>query len=205
MQLVDSYSDVAEAYAAALLDELVHKPLDRWLLERLVERTEGPVCDLGCGPGQVARYLKSRGADALGVDLSPGMVALARRLHPDIPFEVGDMRALEVPDGAWGGIAAFYAIVHFQPEELPPVFAELHRVLRPGGWLLLAFHVGDDRVHADELFGVAVDLDFVFHHTDAVTRGLTGAGFDEIEAVERSPYEAAEHPSTRAYVFAHHP
>src|SRR5688500_11495048 len=91
--LRESYDRVAEAYAGRFFGELEHKPLDRMLLDHFAAelRGRGPVADIGCGPGQVARYLHDRGAESLGVDVSPGMVAVARRLSPAIPFLEGSM------------------------------------------------------------------------------------------------------------------
>jgi hypothetical protein len=89
-----SYDKVAEEYVQRIFDELQHKPLDRELLDRLIVDVQGlgPICDLGCGPGHVARYLHERGADVVGVDLSPGMVEQARRLNPGIPFQPSTSR-----------------------------------------------------------------------------------------------------------------
>lgn len=166
------------------------------------KRNDLVICDLGCGPGQVARYLHERGADVRGVDLSPGMIERARALTPDVPFEVGDMRALDVPDGAWQGIVAFYAIVHFQSAELPDVFREMKRVLAPGGALLLSFHIGSDVVHRDEWWGHAVDIDFRFFQTAEVTAALEEGGLIIERVLERDPYPEIEYQSRRAYIVA---
>jgi ubiquinone/menaquinone biosynthesis C-methylase UbiE len=61
------------------------------------------------------------------------MVAPARRSNPGLRFEEGSMTALDLPDGALGGIVAMYSIIHIPRERLPEVFAEFHRVLAPGG------------------------------------------------------------------------
>src|SRR5207248_1627982 len=177
--LRDSYGRLARPYADNLFDELSHKPLDRALLDAFAEemRGQGPVVDVGCGPGQVARYLHERGVSVSGLDLSPGMVALAARLTPEVSFREGSILALPDPDGAWAGCVAFYAIVHFDTAELRQAMRELARVLRPAGLLLLAFHEGVERIHRDELLGVAVDLDFVFWETASVERELLEAGF----------------------------
>ncbi len=98
------YDDAAEAYADRLFGELANKPFDRAMLDRVIEKVgdAGKICDMGCGPGQIARYLKDRGAQAMGIDLSAGMIESARRLNPDIEFIKGDMRALEsVADSTW--------------------------------------------------------------------------------------------------------
>jgi SAM-dependent methyltransferase len=202
-----SYDRVAGEYAARLFGELAHKPLDRALLDAFAEQAQGrgPVADVGCGPGQIARYLHERGIPALGVDLSPGMVALARRLTPEIPFHQGSMLALDVEDGAWGGIAAFYSIIHLPPGELPSALREFQRALRPGGLLLLAFHVGQECIHLDEWWGQPVAVDFQFYETEAIEAHLAGAGFVVEARVERQPYPEVEYPSRRGYLLARKP
>src|SRR5262245_55130656 len=109
MDYQSSYDRVADEYVRRIFDELQHKPLDRQLLDRFAARVRdiGPACDLGCGPGHVARYLQERGVPVCGVDLSPAMVQRARGLTPAVEFRQGDLMALDAPDGAWAGIAAF--------------------------------------------------------------------------------------------------
>ena len=204
----ESYDAAAAAYAERLSDELDRKPLDRHLLNRFAEEVSGRglVADLGCGPGHVAAYLAARGVSALGIDLSPAMIAAASSRHPGIDFRAGDMRRLDLADASLAGAVVFYSIVHFDAAELPPVFTELRRVLAPGGLALVAFHVRtpDDAevVHVDDLFGAKVSLDFRFHSPDAVESALEAAGLPVFERVEREPYEGAEHPSRRCYLLA---
>ncbi|MGI8328458.1 class I SAM-dependent DNA methyltransferase [Actinomadura scrupuli] len=202
----ESYDRLALDYADRFLGELAGKPLDRLLLGLLAERVGGlgPIADLGCGPGQVARHLHDHGAPSLGMDLSPRMVEIAAQRHPGIGFQVGDMRALPVPDRSWGGIAAFYSIIHVPPSQLEGVFAEFFRVLRPGGSLLLSFHLGDELRHFDELWGHEVSLDFQFYRRDVVEGALEEAGLSADAYVERKPYES-EVATTRAYVLARRP
>jgi SAM-dependent methyltransferase len=199
-----TYDVVASEYAAHLADELSGKPLDRELLDRFAHLTSGlgPVCELGCGPGHVAKYLHDRSVDVQGIDLSPEMVQQARRLHPGISFREGDMLALDVVDGAFAGVVSFYAIVHLTLASLPAAFQELRRVLRPGGKALIAFHVGDEIVRPTELWGIPVALDWIFFRTVDVTASLAAAGLTVAEVIEREPYEGVEHPSRRAYVIA---
>jgi trans-aconitate methyltransferase len=87
------YDRLAAEYARRLYDELQHKPLDRKLLDRFAADIKdcGEVCDMGCGPGHVARYLRDAGATVFGLDLSAGMLEQARRLNPDIDFREGNM------------------------------------------------------------------------------------------------------------------
>lgn len=200
-----SYDRIADEYARRIYDELRHKPFDKEILNRFVARVaeRGEVCDMGCGPGQIARYLHERGAKVFGIDISPRMVEEARRLNPDIRFEVGDMMGLPLNDSVLAGITAFYAIVNIDPGALPLVFREMNRVLRPGGLLLLAFHIGEEILHEEELWGRPISMDFFLFQTAAIRDLLENAGFLVQEVVEREPYSPdVEYQSRRAYVFA---
>jgi SAM-dependent methyltransferase len=202
-----SYDRVADEYLRRIFDELHHKPLDRQLLDRFAAsvRDLGPACDMGCGPGHIARYLQDRGVEVCGVDLSPAMVERARRLTPEVEFRQGDMMTLEEADGAWAGIVAFYSIIHIPRGDMVQALRELWRVLRPGGILLLAFHIGDDSIHLEEWWGQKVCMDFFFFRSDEVATYLREAGFDIEEIIEREPYPDIEHRSRRAYIFATRP
>jgi SAM-dependent methyltransferase len=202
-----SYDRVAEEYARRIFGELEHKPFDCQLLDRFAARVKGrgPVCDLGCGPGHVARYLHERGVRVFGIDLSPVMLEQAQRLNPGIPFRQGDMLSLNFLDNAWGGIAAFYSIIHIPRTEVCTALAEMKRVLRPGGLLLVAFHVGDETVHLDEWWGHTVSVNFQFFRPEDMADSLRATGFEIEELLERDPYPEVEHQSRRAYIVARKP
>lgn len=204
MSVRAGYDAVATTYAARFGDELAGKPIDRALLDLLAAQTDGPVADIGCGPGHVTRYLHDRGAHALGLDLSPRMIEVAGRAHPGIHFQVADMRSLPAPDETWGGIVAFYSIIHVPLADLPAVFAEFHRTLRPGGLALLSFHLGSELRHVDEFLDQPVSLDFQFYERAAVEGLLTAAGFVVDAYLERRPYPH-EVETTRAYLLARRP
>lgn len=202
------YDAVAPEYAEQFANELADKPLDRALLERFAGevRGAGPVYDLGCGSGgQTSAFLHALGVEVRGMDLSPLCAAEARRRHPEIVFETGDMLALPLADKSAAGIVAFYAIVHFSPEQLRTALEEMHRVMRPGAPLLIAFHVGDEVVHVDEMFGHRASVDFRFHRVEDVEEALRGACFERVEPIVRDPHPVVEHPTRRAYVFARRP
>ena len=199
--VADGYDRVADAYARHFFHELDAKPLDRALLDAFAEelRGRGSVADLGCGPGHVGRYLRARGVDAFGLDLSPKMVAAAHRLAPEVPCEVGSMLALPRGDGALGGATAFYAIVNLAHDDVRRAFVEIARVLAPGAPLLFSFHLGDERRHIDQLLDVETSLDFFFFRRDFIEDALVAARLETAMWMERKAY-ADEHPSTRAYV-----
>jgi SAM-dependent methyltransferase len=198
-----SYDAVAERYVANIGGELAGKPLDRALLACLAEQApqDAPIADLGAGPGHVAAWLASRGAAAVGIDLSPAMIAAGRREYPNVDFREGDFLALPASDGEFGAVIAFYSIIHLEPGELGRAFAEIHRVLRPGGQVLVAFHIGTEVRHLDEWWDRRVDVDFRFFEPAHVSAVMEGAGLRVVAKLERTNYPH-EVETRRAYLLA---
>jgi len=207
MNTQTSYDLVADEYVRRIFDELKDKPLDRLLLDRFAAsvREVGLACDMHCGPGQVARYLHERGVEVCGVDLSRAMVERAKGLTPGVEFRQGNMLALDLPDGTWAGITAFYSLIHIPRGDLARVLSELRRVLRPGGLLLVSFHIAEDSIHLDEWWGQQVCVDFFLFQSAEMAGYLTAAGFEIEEIIEREPYPDVEHQSRRSYIFARRP
>jgi SAM-dependent methyltransferase len=200
-----SYDTVSDAYADAFFDELPRKPLDCQVLTRFAAATasRGQVCDMGCGPGHIARFLRKAGSEVFGLDLSPGMIEQARRLNPGMDFREGNMLAIDLPDGSLAGITAFYSIVNLPADLRPNAFRDMARVLQPGGLLLIAFHIGGTRLPVAELFGRPITMSSYLLDRAVIERELGSAGLEIMEVLERDPYPPpAEHQSRRAYIFA---
>ncbi|MFZ0120373.1 MAG: class I SAM-dependent methyltransferase [Pseudonocardiaceae bacterium] len=203
-----SYDAVADDYTEWLRHELESKPLDRALLAGFTELVQadgsGPVADIGCGTGRVTAHLHGLGLPVFGIDLSPQMVAVARQAHPELRFDVGSMTVLDLPDGALGGIVAWYSIIHIPKERLPEVFAKFHRVLAPGGHVLLAFQVGDEPRHLTEAFGRAVSLTFHRLQPDRIVELLSQARLVPWARMLREP-EGDLEKTQHAYLLARKP
>ena len=197
-----SYDLVAENYADLLAGELDKSPHDRAMLAWFAALVPpgSTVADVGCGPGRITGHLVSLGLDAFGVDLSPRMVEEARRRHPGLQFETGNIERLDLGDGALGGILAWYSLIHLPPDRLAPAFAELRRVLAPGGQLLTAFQVGDVPLRLEQAYGHEVALDTWRRDPDEMTELLGTAGFDVHAKVVREA--TAPEKAPRAYLFA---
>ncbi|KAB1921930.1 class I SAM-dependent methyltransferase [Micromonospora noduli] len=152
-----SYDTVAVSYAHLVRDLLAEAPYERAALASFAELVQGagggPVADVGCGTGRITAHLHTLGVDAFGVDLSPGMIAVARRDHPELRFEVGSMTDLQLADGSVAGLVAWYSLIHIPDDQIDVVLAHFRRVVRPGGPLLLGFHVGDETTLKTEGYG----------------------------------------------------
>jgi len=202
-----AYDTVAVEYAEILRAELAARPVDRAMLTAFAELVQAagarPVADIGCGPGRVTGYLHELGVTCFGIDLSPVMLALARRAYPALRFGEGSMSALGLADAALGGIVAWYSIIHTPPSRLPDVFAEFCRALRPGGYLLLAFQAGDDVVHLEQAYGHAVSLDAYRLQPGLVCGLISQAGLSVLARLVREPCESEK--TQQAYLLARKP
>lgn len=193
------YDAVAEDYARLIPGLSAETALDIAVIDdfsaRCLNAELGPVADIGCGPGRVTAHLAERGLDVFGIDLSPGMVDVARRTHPHLRFEVGAMEELDLEDGTLGGVLAWYSLIHTAPGNLPAVVGELARVLRPGGWLLTAFQAGDgERVQRSTAYGRSATMTNYRHDPEHVITVLEGGGFDLHARLLRSPEGAEKTP-----------
>lgn len=199
----DVYDLVADEYAKVFGDELDRKPFDRELLDAFAERMreQGPVLEIGCGPGQVARYLHQRGVQISGLDLSLRMVEIARRRNPDIPFSTGDMAWLELEDAALAGVVAFYSLIHIPRASVLDLLRELRRVVRGGGVLFVAVHGGTGTARNDEFLGYPVAMEATLFELDELSALIERAGFAIDDARLRAPYDF-EYPTERLYVTA---
>jgi uncharacterized protein YceH (UPF0502 family) len=203
-----NYTAVADAYADVAMTELDDQPFEVWLLERLVDLADGgPMVDAGCGPGHVSFHLAAAGADVTGVDLTPAMVAEARRRFPELSFVEGDLTALPPPptgDG-WAVALAWYSMVHLAASEIPPAVALLTAAVRPGGWVVVALHAGPDLRHLAEWFDRPVDLDFTLQDHEAVAAAFATAGLVDVEWYRRGPYVGRGETTNRLYVLGRRP
>jgi uncharacterized protein YceH (UPF0502 family) len=197
-----AYDTVAAAYADRYAGAIVG--FDSWLLHRVAELAgPDPVVDVGCGPGNVTATLAAAGADVVGLDMSPAMVAQARDRHPGLVVEVGDLRTLVRPRAAaaWGAVTAWHALVHLAPSELAGACSAFARVLRPGGWLAVALPVGAAVDRVEDWLGTGAAIDVVLHDPEQVRAAVAAGGFAIREWYLRGPAEPDE-TAPRLYVLA---
>ncbi|MFJ9540588.1 class I SAM-dependent DNA methyltransferase [Streptomyces sp. NPDC101225] len=200
------YDAVAEDYADHFPgDGLAGRPLDRALLGVFAELVAGAVADLGCGPGRLTGYLAGLGLPVFGLDLSEGMLAIARRENPGLRFQQGSMLALDLADGALAGAVSWYSSIHTPADRLPSLFAEFHRVLSPGGQLLLAFQAGDVPRRHDRPWGRPVCLDFQRRRPEHMADLLTRSGFAVVSRTVREAIEPLAEPVPQAILIARRP
>lgn len=191
------YDTVADTYARVLSDLRAEAASDLELIDRfggMVPAGESPVLDAGCGTGRMLPHLSTLELGPLaGVDMSPAMVAHARRRAPDARIDVASLTALPFPDAGVRGILCWYAIIHSTADEVAVVAKEAARVLIDGCPLLLAFQAGTGERTAARAYGHDVTLRAVLHEPDEVATTLEQTGFDIVETTRRDPLPQEKH------------
>ncbi|MEE1939780.1 methyltransferase domain-containing protein [Streptomyces sp. TRM 70361] len=190
LSIREAYDAAAPTYARLFRDELRDRPLDRAILGAFAEAVraggDGRVADLGCGPGHVTAHLDELGLAAFGVDASAAMIELARQAYPGLRFDVGSMAALDIAGGALGGVLSRWSVIHTPPRELPVILAEFHRVLAPGGHLLIGFSATDGPSHPTQVFDHAVAPAYRWW-PDHLAAMLRESGLAEVGRMIREP------------------
>jgi SAM-dependent methyltransferase len=202
----DGYDRIAAIYAERLHHHLDDKPVDLAVISAFAGLvSKGPnrqVIDIGCGTGATTALLDGWGVDVTGIDLSPNMIAQARRLNPGLSFRVGSMADLGLAGESVGGVCAWYSIIHVPDQHLAGAFGEFHRVLAPGGFVLLAFQVGDKPRALTNASGQEVHLTFIRRRPSWVGEQLTTAGFDVYAELVREPDDDGLESTPQAYLIA---
>ncbi|MEO3826070.1 methyltransferase domain-containing protein [Actinomadura sp. B10D3] len=201
-----SYDALAADYADEtrdLLDRLLHVRAGVVLFADLVRAIGGgPVADVGCGPGHTTALLRELGADAFGIDLSPAMIEIARREHPDARFDVGSMTDLDVADDSLAGVIAWWSLIYIPDEAVPGVLDQFLRVLRPDGVLAVGFHVGNEAKLETTGDGDQPIQTYVYHRPPSrVADWIREAGF----SLEAQHLLNPDKPKPGAIVFARRP
>ncbi len=202
----ESYDRVASEYVAHLADELQHKPFDRMMLALSAELAQGGLlCEVGCGPGHITRYLHDLGANVYGCDISPAMIAQAQARNPHVRYQVSDLRALDAVDHSLAGIIAFYSLIHLPRAEIVPALRHLRDKLAPNGFLMAAYHLQNaewqDRT-LNDWWNIPVNITFLFHTREDLTQYFTDAGYKIEMLTVRAPYAEHEAQTHRAYILA---
>jgi ubiquinone/menaquinone biosynthesis C-methylase UbiE len=200
------YDRTAADYAERFHHHLDDKPIDLAMVTAfaglVLQGDNSRVIDVGCGSGAATTLLAGAGVEVTGIDLSANMVSQARRLNPDLSFAVGSMANLPVAAGSVGGICAWYSIIHVPDGDLPAVLGEFHRVLVPGGLVLLAFQVGEEPRVLTRAFGQDVHMTFFRRQPRWVASQLVDAGFAPCAELVRQPDGDGVESTPQAYLIA---
>lgn len=187
-KVATDYDRRASEYIGALGRVEQMSEFDRELISRWRDQRSGHLLDAGCGPGHWANLLGAVGHAVTGVDLSGAFVRHAQKTYPNTTFLRADFRRLPFPAAHFDGIISWYSLIHTEPRNVPDILLEFHRILRPGGSLLLGFFEGDDGAAFDHAVTRAY-----FWGVDGMRGMLRQADFLTGESQQRTDPDSRPH------------
>lgn len=193
------YERTADRYVEAIgttISTAVESPADIAALRAFADRClAAPVLDAGCGPGRAGRAVAATGAAVIGLDLARTMVEVAAQGDDGLPAVQGSVTHLPFSSAAFGGVVAWYSVIHLAPQRLAGVWLDVARVLQPGAPVLVAFQAGDGReITRQDAHGSGQTLTSYHHDPGNIASGLATAGLVGIDTRVR-PAEL-DHEST---------
>jgi len=195
-----SYNLAAEKYFEDFKDEMKQKEYDRAFLDEFSTHFDSTsvICDVGCGPGHIAKYIHDKGLNIFGVDISEKCVEVAKRENPGVQFRVMDMAHLDLADESVDGIISFYSIIHTPKRFQPVLFREFNRVPKMGGRICVVVKKGDTEGYVKELEGFKTSLYFANFNEEEIRNYLEANKFRVVSLETRRPYDF-EIPVDRIY------
>jgi SAM-dependent methyltransferase len=205
-QTVEQQPDHYDAFAEAYARENENGLFNRWyarpaVLDLLGDVAERLILDAGCGSGPLLADLAERGARVAGFDASPAMIGLARqRLGGEANLKVADLtQSLPYDSGAFDDALAVL-VLHYLEDWSRPL-AELRRVLKPGGRLIVVvnhpvippvmypevnYFATVPNAEQYDFDGVSATLTIWYRSLSAMSESFTAAGF-RISAISEPP------------------
>lgn len=166
-------------------------------LERFARAIDGSapaerfrILDAGCGPGRDSKWFREHGFQVIGVDLSAGMLAEARRRVPDVEFRQADLRSLDFPDGHFDGIWCCASLLHLPRHDVPVVLASFRRLL-DHGFLYVAVKAGQGEEVEERGYGAGNPRSFTYFTRHELELYVERAGFEVRQVWESDPTPTA--------------
>ena len=198
-----AYNLAAQKYHDLFHNEMNEKKYDRKLLDSFAERftKDSLICDAGCGPSaHIGRYLFDKGINVVGVDISEKCIQLAKLYNPEMKFECADIGSMPFDTNTFDSVISYYSIINTPKIYVNRLFAEFHRVIKKGGYLLVASKAGTSEGYVDGLLGIKSRNYFTLFTKAEIENYFKEARFT-LEFIEkRNPYDF-EISSERIFAF----
>jgi len=200
MIAVKTYDKIAQVYAREFFkDKIDLKHLDKFLL--LLPK-EAKILDVGCGPGNYTKYMMKKRFFVEGIDLSKGMLLIAKKLVPEGTFKIMDMRKLRYPNQLFDGLCVAYSLYHIASNEASVVLKEFRRVLKPKGIIILMLQEGKGEGIIPEPFDPMEKMFFKYYKKREIKQLLKEANFKVIYEAERKTRSGLELKQKKLFIIA---
>ena len=197
-QAVSVYEKIAKLYAEEFKEPSDY--IDEFL--KMLPKN-GKILDAGCGVGIDANYMKSRGFEVVGIDLSEEMLKLAKQKFPQMDFRLMDIRKIDFKPNSFDGVFASFSLIHIPKKDIPDVLKKFYQILKDGGVLYIALHEGkSEEIFIDEPLKPNEKLFLNIFSYEEIKNLLAKSKFAIIKKYERKPKSEAELNFAKLFIIA---
>jgi SAM-dependent methyltransferase len=177
----DTWNNIATIYQDKFMDLNLYNDTYDYICNA-VTKQKAKLLEIGCGPGNITKYLLSKRPDfdIFGIDIAPNMIALAKVNNPGANFEVMDSRHINNLDSKYDGIICGFCLPYLSSAESNELISNAYDLLNENGLIYLSFVEGDPD-KSDFKVGSGGRVYFQFHRLDDLKTQLLKIKFDEIE------------------------
>lgn len=197
-----TFNQAAQVYQEKFMDlSLYHDSFDQFC--SLIAAPNARVLDIGCGPGNISRYLLSQRPDFIleGIDLAPNMIELARQNNPGARFSVMDCRHISQLPGTYHAVMCGFCMPYLSKTDCQKLIRDCATLLEPGGIVYFSTMEGD---YSQSGYRSSSDGKYktymYFHEAELLRRMMERAGF-ELKAFKRQAYPGTGEPQVYDLIF----
>lgn len=180
----ETWNNIASLYQEKYMElDLYNDTYD--FICNFIEKPQAKLLEIGCGPGNMTKYLLSKRPDfdIFGIDIAPNMVALAEQNNPTAHFAVMDSRHINQLDTTYDGIIGGFCLPYLSQTECNELISNAHALLNNNGLLYLSFVEGDPE-KSDFKVGSGGRVYFYYHSIDDILSQLNRFKFGAIKIVK---------------------
>lgn len=180
----ETWNKIAALYQDMFMDLTMYNHTYDYMCNAIMPQN-AKLLDVGCGPGNITKYLLSKRPDfdILGIDMAPNMIALAKRNNPTANFKVMDSRHIHTLNQQFDGIIAGFCLPYLSVAETDELILSSYNLLSPNGFIYLSFVEG----HANQSGfkeGSAGRVYFYYHQLKHLEQQLTNTKFYGLQTFE---------------------
>jgi 2-polyprenyl-3-methyl-5-hydroxy-6-metoxy-1,4-benzoquinol methylase len=164
---IDTFNKLASGYQEKFMDvQLYNDSYDRFI--KLIEQPNAKILDVGCGPGNISRYLLSKQPEykILGIDLAPNMIELAKKNNPTAEYKVMDCLRLNALNEKFDGIICGFCMPYLSKEDCSKLISQSVSALNKNGILYLSVIEDDPLKSGFEMSSTGEARAYVYYHEE---------------------------------------
>lgn len=197
--VIKTYDIIAEDYRKEFGNDMSDQ---EYIDKFLKEVKTGSILDVGCGVGNLTKYIKDNGFEVLGIDLSSSMIKIAKERFPDIEFKIMDMAKIKLPKNSFDGLFVAYSLFHLPPNKIEKTIKGFVELLKPQGKIMIILQEGQGEVIIDEPFKPSEKMYINYFTKESILKLLENFNFKILHFNTRSAYGSMELGSNKLFIIA---